>query len=160
MRSGVFGVLVPILVCLIVTPSFATQSNSFEVSAVTQSPEGRELEAKIDNYMQASVQHDAFSGNILIARNGLPVVIKSYGMANYELKVPNTPHTVFGTASLTKAFTAMAIMQLQEKGELNVGDPICRYLSDCPGCMAAGYGPSINDEHIGHQKFLKPLRLG
>lgn len=53
-------------------------------------------------------------------------------MANYELKVPNTPKTVFQIGSVSKQFTAMAIMQLQERGKLNVNDSICKYLEDCP----------------------------
>ncbi len=53
-------------------------------------------------------------------------------MANYELNVPNTPQTVFRIGSITKQFTAMAIMMLQERGKLNVNDPICKYLENCP----------------------------
>ena len=61
-----------------------------------------------------------FSGSILVAREGKPILNKGYGMTNYELGVPNTPKTVFCIASLTKAFTAAAIMQLQERGKLGV----------------------------------------
>ena len=53
-------------------------------------------------------------------------------MANVELNVPNTPNTVFRLASITKQFTATAIMMLQERGKLNVNDPFCKYLTDCP----------------------------
>jgi CubicO group peptidase (beta-lactamase class C family) len=53
-------------------------------------------------------------------------------MANVELDVPNTPNTVFRLASLTKQFTATAIMMLQERGKLNVNDQFCKYLTDCP----------------------------
>lgn len=49
-----------------------------------------------------------------------------------DLQVPNTPETVFRIASLTKAFTAVAIMQLQEQGKLKVSDAVCGYLRDCP----------------------------
>lgn len=53
-------------------------------------------------------------------------------MANYELDVPNTPNTVFRLGSLTKQFTAMAVMMLQERNKLNVQDSICKYLDNCP----------------------------
>ena len=53
-------------------------------------------------------------------------------MANIELAVPNTPQTVFRLGSVTKQFTAMAIMILQERGKLRVSDPVCQYLTDCP----------------------------
>jgi CubicO group peptidase (beta-lactamase class C family) len=67
-----------------------------------------------------------------VARNGEPVVSKGYGMANIELAVPNTPQTVFRLGSVTKQFTSMAIMILQESGKLRVSEPVCQYLTDCP----------------------------
>jgi CubicO group peptidase (beta-lactamase class C family) len=73
-----------------------------------------------------------FSGSVLLARGGQPLFSKGYGMANYELDVPNTPQTVFRLGSLTKAFTATAIMMLQERGKLRIADSICGYLPDCP----------------------------
>jgi CubicO group peptidase (beta-lactamase class C family) len=85
-----------------------------------------------DAYLRASVEHDHFSGLVLVAHNGVPVFRQSYGMANYELNAPFTPETVFNVASITKQFTATAILQLQEQGRLNVADPICNYLDDCP----------------------------
>ena len=53
-------------------------------------------------------------------------------MANIEHAVPNTPQTVFRLGSITKQFTAMAIVMLQEQGKLNVNDPICKHLAECP----------------------------
>lgn len=49
-------------------------------------------------------------------------------MANYELNVPNTPQTVFRLASVTKHFTAAAVMRLQERSKLNVNDSICKHV--------------------------------
>lgn len=92
----------------------------------------RQVVAKIDEYMKAAVEFERFSGSILVARDGKPIVSKSYGMANYEHDVPNTPQTVFRLASVSKQFTAAAIFLLQERGKLNTGDPICKYLTDCP----------------------------
>jgi CubicO group peptidase (beta-lactamase class C family) len=95
-------------------------------------PSAREIEAKVDEYMKGAVEVERFTGSILIARDGQAIVSKSYGMANVELDVPNTPNTVFRLASLTKQFTATAIMMLQERGKLNVNDQFCKYLTDCP----------------------------
>ncbi len=102
-----------------------------QVSAA-QTPSAKKLAAKVDEYMNAAVKFEKFNGRILIARAGSPIVSRSYGMANYELKVPNTPKTVFQLGSVSKQFTAMAIMQLQERGKLKVNDSICKYLEDCP----------------------------
>lgn len=73
-----------------------------------------------------------FSGAVLVARRGEILLSKGYLYANWELESPNTPQTKFRIASLTKAFTAAAILQLQEQGKLSVQDPICRYLERCP----------------------------
>ena len=95
-------------------------------------PSDKQITAKIDEYMDAAVKVERFSGSILVARNGSPVVSRGYGMANYEQSVPNTPQTMFLLASITKQFTAAAIMILQERGKLNTNDSVCKYLNDCP----------------------------
>ena len=90
------------------------------------------LTAQVEEYMAAAVRVSHFSGAVLLARDGRPVFRGAYGMANQELDVPNTPQTVFRLGSLTKAFTAAAVMLLQERGKLQVSDRICSHLSDCP----------------------------
>ena len=101
-------------------------------SASAQTTNTKQIVAKADEYLKAAVKNDRFIGSILIAKNGVPILNKGYEMANIELNAPNTPKTIFRTASLTKQFTAMAIMQLQERGKLNVSEPICKYLDNCP----------------------------
>ncbi len=95
-------------------------------------PDGQALDTALDTYLRAAARNEQFSGTVLLARDGKPIFLRSYGMANYELGVPNSADTVFRLASLSKQFTALAVMQLQEQGRLRVDDPICRYLSDCP----------------------------
>ena len=90
------------------------------------------ITARFDAYMDAAVRHDHFAGAVLVARDGVPMLNKAYGMASLELQVPNRPETVFRIASLTKQFTSMAILQLQEQAKLRIGDPVCKYLDDCP----------------------------
>ena len=88
--------------------------------------------AKVDEYMQAQTKLRRFTGSILVAREGKVLVSRGYGFANSEWDVPNTPTTKFRLGSITKQFTSMVVMQLQEQGRLSVQDPICRYLSPCP----------------------------
>lgn len=95
-------------------------------------PSEKQIRAKIDEYMKSAVEIERFSGSILVARDGKVIVSKGYGMANVEYDMPNTPKTVFRLASVTKQFTAAAIMMLQERGKLNINDAACKYLSDCP----------------------------
>lgn len=102
--------------CLFVAQFTSAQNNN------------QKIRTKVDEYMK----NIRFSGAVLISRDGKPIINKGYGMANYELNAPNTPQTVFLIASLTKQFTAMAIMILKERGKLDVNNSICKYLEDCP----------------------------
>lgn len=100
------------------------------------------LGARLDRYVQAYVDQGLFSGSVLVAKDGKILLCKGYGMANYELDVPNRPDTKFRLASVTKQFTAMAIMQLQEQGLLKVTDPISKYIPDYPN------GDKITIRHL------------
>jgi CubicO group peptidase (beta-lactamase class C family) len=91
-----------------------------------------ELEAEIDAYLKPYTEADAFSGAILIAKDGKILLNKGYGMACYELNVPNSPEIKFQIASISKTFTSAAIMILQERGRLSVHDPLRRFIPDYP----------------------------
>jgi CubicO group peptidase (beta-lactamase class C family) len=73
-----------------------------------------------------------FSGGALIVRNGETILNKSYGFADREQKIVNSTQTKFRIGSITKQFTALAILLLQAQDRLNVQDSICTQLSDCP----------------------------
>jgi CubicO group peptidase (beta-lactamase class C family) len=87
---------------------------------------------KLDTYLQAQQKVNRFSGTVLLALNGDAKFKKGYGWANAEWEIPNAANTKFRVGSITKQFTSMAVMQLQEQGKLKVQDPICTYLSPCP----------------------------
>jgi CubicO group peptidase (beta-lactamase class C family) len=91
-----------------------------------------DLTPKFDEYTVSEVKAGRFRGVILIARDGKVLITKAYGLANVENDVPNTPQTRFRIGSLTKQFTAMAILILQERQALNVQDSICKYFPQCP----------------------------
>lgn len=85
-------------------------------------------EQKIDSYLRAN----DFRGSVLIAKGGKVLFSKGYGYANVEHQIPNTPKTVFRVGSITKQFTAVAILKLQEQGKLDVRDPISKYIPGYP----------------------------
>ena len=87
---------------------------------------------RLEEYLSAAAALGRFSGSVLVAHNGTVLVRKGYGMANLELGSPNTPETKFRIGSVTKPFTATAVMILQERGRLNVSDPVCKHLAECP----------------------------
>lgn len=86
----------------------------------------------IDAYMTRLTNQGFFSGAVMVVRDGKLLLSKGYGMANEAQHIPNTPQTPFRLASVTKQFTAVAILILQNQGKLNIHDPICTYLPECP----------------------------
>jgi CubicO group peptidase (beta-lactamase class C family) len=85
---------------------------------------------KFDNYVQAYVRNGDFSGSILIGKSGRILFQRSYGLANAEWAVPNTEKTKFHIASVTKTFTAAAIVVLEQHGKLKLSDPLNKYVPD------------------------------
>ena len=90
------------------------------------------IRINIDNYFSDLVENEKFSGAILVSIKGERIISKGFGMSNYELDIPNTPETKFRIGSVTKQFTAVAIMQLYENGLLNLDDTLDKYISDYP----------------------------
>ena len=86
----------------------------------------------INSYLNDIVNAGWFQGAVLVAHNGKVIISKGYGMADAAHSAPNSAQTRFRLASITKQFTAAAIMILQARGKLNVQDAICTHLPDCP----------------------------
>ena len=82
--------------------------------------------------MDAAAKVEKFNGSVLVAKDGNILLAKGYGLANAEHEIPNTPETKFRLGSITKQFTATAILILQDQGKLKVEDLIGKYLSDAP----------------------------
>jgi hypothetical protein len=120
------------LICsiLVIALLGISDCSAFARAGGTATPQ--DFAAKVDEYMQAQTKLRRFTGSILVAREGKVLVAKGYGFANAEWNIPNTPQTRFRLGSITKQFTSMAVMQLQERGRLSVQDPICKYLNPCP----------------------------
>ena len=104
----------------------------FQSASAQKARSDKQIAAEIERYMKSAVEFEKFTGSIIVARDGKPIISRGYGLANVEYDAPNTPKTVFRLASLTKQFTATSIMMLQERGKLNVNDAFCKYLTDCP----------------------------
>jgi CubicO group peptidase (beta-lactamase class C family) len=82
--------------------------------------------------VQPYVDAQMFMGSVLVARNGKIIFSKSYGMADLEWSVPNSPTTRFNIASMTKQFTAASILLLEDRGKLKTDDLVKKYLPDAP----------------------------
>ena len=88
--------------------------------------------SRMDEVIKSYVADKEFMGSVLVAQNGKVLLSKGYGYANLEWEVPNSPTAKFHLGSLTKQFTAVAILLLEEKGLLQVIDAINKYLPDAP----------------------------
>ena len=86
---------------------------------------------RLDEVVRDSVANKAFMGAVVVARDGKVLLSKGYGSANLEWNLPNTPATKFGIGSMTKQFTAAAVLLLAERGKLRLDDPIAKYV-DAP----------------------------
>jgi CubicO group peptidase (beta-lactamase class C family) len=102
------------------------------VSALCQALPDKELASRIHAYLEPFSETGNFIGTVLAARGGRILFRQSYGMANYELRVSNSKETRYHIASVSKPFTAAAILQLQEQGRLSVSDHVSRYVTDFP----------------------------
>ncbi|WP_343698383.1 serine hydrolase [Caulobacter sp.] len=94
--------------------------------ALAQSPE------RMDRIVRASAEANAFSGSVLVARDGQVLLDKGYGLANREWLIPNDSDTKFRLGSITKQFTAVAIMILHERGLVDLDAPVKTWAPDAP----------------------------
>lgn len=88
--------------------------------------------ARMDAVVRADADKGEFMGVVLVARDGKVLFDKGYGSANLEWKIASDGDTKFRIGSLTKQFTATAILLLQERGKVKLDAPIKTYLSDAP----------------------------
>jgi len=94
--------------------------------------------AQIDTYVQAQMASQHIPGLTLVVNmNGQPALEKSYGVANIAASTPATPATVFRIGSITKQFTATAIMLLVQDGRIGLDDKVSRYLPTAPASWNA-----------------------
>src|SRR3970282_1226098 len=87
---------------------------------------------KIDAIMQKYVALELFSGSVLLAKDGKILYAKAFGDENKSYQIKNTIDTKFNIASMGKMFTGVSILQLEERGKLNINDPVSNYLKDFP----------------------------
>lgn len=92
----------------------------------------KELVEEVDRFITTVAAADAFSGTVLIAKDGKPIYQRAVGLASKAYAVPNRMDTKFNLASIGKSFTAVAIAQLAEAGKLAYDDPIGKFLPDYP----------------------------
>jgi CubicO group peptidase (beta-lactamase class C family) len=125
--------LIPALIAsLLAVAALSMASRSVAFGSGMASPQEPSTVSRMEQIVQDSVSRKVFMGTVLVARGDEILLDKGYGFANLELEVPDTPPTKFRLGSVTKQFTAAAIMLLQERGKLNVNDLVKKYMPDAP----------------------------
>ncbi|WP_236613951.1 serine hydrolase domain-containing protein [Nafulsella turpanensis] len=112
-----------------------TTGASLAADDLTGSPKTdiKQIEAVADSLADAHMAEDFMPGmTVAVARNGNIIFSKGYGEADVEMGVAASSKTVYAIASLTKQFTAAAIMRLVEQDKIALDDPITKYLPDYP----------------------------
>ncbi len=109
----------------------------------------------IDTYLSQLAVDKSFSGGLLIIKDGKKIFSKGYGYANKEQKIPFTPATLASTGSITKAFTAAAIMKLYEQKKLSLNDPLKKFFPNVPPGKAAITIHQLLTHSSGFHEFLE-----
>lgn len=103
------------------------------LSSTAWSSDTSTIAAAIDRAAQAAIAAGESPGlQVAVFKDGRPVLVKGYGSANLELKVPIDNDSVFRIGSVTKQFTAAALLKLQEEGKLSLGDKLAKYYPNYP----------------------------
>jgi len=92
--------------------------------------------ARMEEVVRSVTPDNRFMGTVLVARGENVLLNKGYGSANLEWEIPNSPATKFRIGSVTKQFTAAAILLLEERGRLSVDDLVSKHLPDAPPAWA------------------------
>lgn len=101
------------------TTSFAQQKNLTKITK------------QIETYI-TELEKVGFSGTVLVELDGKKVISRGYGFSDKANALKNTPSTIFGIGSITKQFTATAILKLEMQGKLTVNDKISKYFENVP----------------------------
>ena len=113
-------------------PKAATPAGDIPLPQLDRSLAGDEIDRRLDGYFTKLAAADVFSGVALVARNGVPVFMRAYGMADREKKIANTIRTRFNIGSINKEFTQTAIRQLVRDGKLSPDDTLGKFFPDYP----------------------------
>jgi len=116
-----------VLAALALTPLLVRGGWAQASRGEVRDPLGKEL-----NGLMQRLAAYGFSGSVLVARHGRVLIDMGYGMADLEHHVPYAADTIFDVASISKQFTAAAILKLEMTGKLHVEDPLSKYFPNAP----------------------------
>lgn len=105
------------------------------------------IEASIDSIAEAALKELGIPGlSVALMRGDAIVASKGYGLADVERKIPASPETVYQIGSISKQFTAAAVMRLAESGKVRLDDPLTKHIPNYPT-----QGHDLRIRHLLHQ---------
>ena len=133
-----------LLLAALVAGAIALPALAQQQSAAPPLAGGRDSRARrADSVFAAFDRTDSPGCALGVYQNENILYARGYGMANLELGIANTPRTVFEIGSISKQFTAMSILLLQQDGKLSVNDPVRKYIPELPA-----YADRITIRHL------------
>ena len=124
---------------------FQLSASATEGNGATQKLADKKLVSTVKNYLEKMAVADIFSGTVLIAKNGKPILRQAFGLASKEFGVVNKIDTKFNLGSMNKMFTGVAIAKLVEQGKLSFDDPLSKFL---PEFIDAQSAKKIKIKHL------------
>lgn len=124
---------------------------NFGIESANDAEIKAQLPADVDNYLTGA-EALGYSGIVLWAKNGKIILKKGYGLADRSAGIRMSPQTVFDMGSVTKMFTAAAVLKLEEQGKLSVNDSIAKFFDNLPADKA-----EITIHHLLSQTSGLPL---
>jgi D-alanyl-D-alanine carboxypeptidase len=119
-----------------VTVAGGAQTNVAAIVLTRMAPDAAFV-ATLRARLEAATAADAFSGAVLVVRDGRTVFEGAYGLADRERGIPNSPLTQFRVGSMNKMLTAVAVMQLVQAGKVRLDATLGTYLPDYPNAEMA-----------------------
>ena len=109
-----------------------TEKPSFFENIITVKPRSVAIAMRFDSLFNSVAQRRGFNGNVLVGIHGTAIYKNSFGYSDLKTKEPLNIKSVFQIASVSKQFTAIAIMMLHEQGKLDYTDTIQKFIPDFP----------------------------
>ena len=130
-------ICIPIIYCcltlLLISLPTQAQAKTIENSRIDKNKDkDKKTNKNIDKIINHYVDHQLFTGTVLVAKKGIILHAEGYGKAEREWNVNNSVDAKFIIASMTKSFTALLIMQLVDEGKIKTSDKIIKHLSILP----------------------------
>ena len=116
--------------------------------AAPSAAEAVSISAKVDEIFAPLKSQEAPGCAVAVGEGGRTVVSQAYGMADLEHDVPNTPDTIFEAGSVSKQFTAAAVLLLAQQGKLSLQDDVRKHVPELPEYLPAG--TKITIDHLLH----------